>query len=110
MFAGSDFVMMPSRYEPCGLNQFYGMAYGAVPIVRSTGGLADAVEKFNVAKGTGDGFVFRDFTVDALVEAIEEAVSFFENDEAFEILQKQIMKRDDSWAGAARTLTDDVYA
>ena len=110
MFAGSDFVLMPSKYEPCGLNQFYGMAYGAVPIVRSTGGLSDAVEKYNAAKGTGDGFVFRDFTAESMIETIEEAVSFFENDEAFEQLQKKIMERDNSWSGAARRFTDEVYA
>ncbi len=109
MFAGSDFVLMPSKYEPCGLNQFYGMAYGAVPIVRSTGGLSDAVEQVNPSKGTGDGFLFRDFTVDALVSALNDAVAFYENDEAYEQLQQRIMQRDVSWGGAARTLTDEVY-
>lgn len=108
-FAGSDFVLMPSKFEPCGLNQFYAMVYGAVPIVRSTGGLADSVEPYNVAKGTGDGFVFKKYEVAEMLAAIETAVEFFGNDEAFEELQKRLMQRDVSWGVAAEIYATEIY-
>ena len=64
--AASDMFLMPSRYEPCGLNQMYSLRYGTVPIVRRTGGLADSVEHFNPESGTGTGVVFNDFDAPAL--------------------------------------------
>ena len=72
--AGSDAFLMPSRYEPCGLNQMYSLRYGTPPIVRHTGGLADTVEAYDPETGQGTGFVFHDFSPDALFEAIVRAL------------------------------------
>ena len=69
--AASDMFLMPSRYEPCGLNQMYSLRYGTVPVVRRTGGLADSVQHFNPADGTGTGVVFNDFDAPALEWATE---------------------------------------
>ena len=69
--AGSDFFLMPSRYEPCGLNQIYSLAYGTLPIVRRTGGLADTVENYNAEKGSGTGFVFDDLRPDVIYSVMK---------------------------------------
>jgi starch synthase len=100
--AGSDFFLMPSRYEPCGLNQMYSMRYGAVPIVRATGGLADTVTQARLAAGTGSGFVFRDYTPEALLKALERALAAYRKTRAFKALVVRIMGRDFSWARAAK--------
>ncbi|NLN61503.1 MAG: glycosyltransferase [Myxococcales bacterium] len=78
--AGSDFILMPSLYEPCGLPQMEGMRYGTLPIVRATGGLKDSVTHLDIAKDIGNGFVFNDFTSDALWWACVEAMNFFRSD------------------------------
>ena len=75
--AGSDMFLMPSRYEPCGLNQMYSMRYGTVPIVRATGGLDDAVMQYDAADGSGTGFKFVDFTSAAMLAALRTAVAVF---------------------------------
>ena len=69
--AGSDFFLMPSRYEPCGLNQMYSLSYGTLPIVRRTGGLADTVENYNQENGSGTGFIFDDLRPDVLYNVME---------------------------------------
>ena len=69
----ADIFLMPSRFEPCGLNQMYSMRYGTVPVVRATGGLDDTVADYNDATGTGTGFKFRPYTPPALLEAMERA-------------------------------------
>ena len=75
--AGADMFLMPSYYEPCGLNQMYSMRYATVPIVRATGGLDDTVENFDPARGTGNGFKFHDYNAGALLEKIREALYFY---------------------------------
>ena len=110
MFAGSDFVLMPSKYEPSGLNQMYGMAYGTVPIVRATGGLIDSVSQVDVAKGTGEGVLFKPYTSAAMLKAVNQALSLYEDEETFEDLQKRIMAVDVSWSNAATTYSEDIYA
>jgi len=100
--AGSDFFLMPSRYEPCGLNQMYSMRYGTIPIVRRTGGLADTVEEFNPERGTGSGFVFTDYSPGALRAALERALAAYQHTSAFKALITRVMRRDFSWAHSAR--------
>ena len=72
--AGADMFLMPSRYEPCGLNQIYSMKYGTIPVVRATGGLADTVTPVGDAKAPGTGFVFTDYTPEAFLKAIHTAL------------------------------------
>ncbi|MDR2394065.1 MAG: glycogen synthase [Treponema sp.] len=100
--AGSDFFLMPSRYEPCGLNQMYSLAYGTLPIVRNTGGLADTVENFNQDTGAGTGFMFNDLTPQAIYNTIGWAVWAYYNCRAqVEAMRIQGMKQDFSWKKSA---------
>ena len=95
---GSDFFLMPSRYEPCGLNQMYSLKYGAVPIVRNTGGLADTVENYNQKTGEGTGFVFNDLNPGVLYNVLGWAVStWYDRRKDITKLRKQGMKKDFSW-------------
>jgi starch synthase len=98
--AGSDIFVMPSRYEPCGLNQMYSMTYGTIPIVRRTGGLADTVEDSPEA-GTGTGFVFEAFEPAALLEALVRAIARFRDPAAWGGLVRRAMGRDWSWDRSA---------
>ena len=100
--AGADLFLMPSRFEPCGLNQMYSLRYGTVPIVRSTGGLEDTVDDFDPATGRGTGFKFRDYTSAALVAAVRRALSVFPDREAWRGIQRAGMRQDHSWDGSAR--------
>lgn len=108
--AGSDFFAMPSRYEPCGLNQMYSMRYGTVPIVRVTGGLEDTVFNYNpqtMHKSTG--FTFRDLYPDALLQTIRWAVSIYKSKpEDFAKLIKNGMSQDFSWEHTAK-LYEELY-
>jgi starch synthase len=96
--AGSDLFLMPSRYEPCGLNQMYSMRYGTPPIVHRTGGLADTVEPFDEASGRGTGFLFEPCTPEALRQALERALDLFRRPEPWRRLVVNGMARDFSWA------------
>lgn len=95
--AGSDVFVMPSRYEPCGLNQIYSQRYGTVPLVRRTGGLADTVDAWDPDTGRGNGFVFEDYTPEALQDALERAVAAFRDRDAWSRLVRNGMRRDLSW-------------
>lgn len=96
--AGSDFFIMPSRFEPCGLNQMYSMIYGTLPIVRATGGLVDTVKQYNEATGEGTGFVFSDATVGGLYDTIGwSCATYWDKPDAFRKLQQQAMQSDFSW-------------
>jgi len=98
--AGSDMFLMPSRYEPCGLNQLYSLRYGTVPIVRATGGLADTVEDF---KGTtGTGFVFERYDSRELLNAVQRAVAAYANEADWLKIMKAGMAKDFSWEASAR--------
>jgi len=99
--AGSDIFLMPSRYEPCGLNQMYSLKYGTVPIVRKTGGLADTVDDFNENTLEGTGFVFKEYTSEALLETIKRAVRIFGRRRVWYKIMKQGMLRDYSWENSA---------
>jgi starch synthase len=96
--AGSDMFLMPSRYEPCGLNQMYSLRYGTVPIVRNTGGLADSVRHFDPASGSGTGCVFNDYDVPAVRWAIGTALDWYAVPEIWQRLMQNAMAQDFSWA------------
>ena len=106
--AGSDLYLMPSRYEPCGLNQMYAMRYGTPPVVRATGGLADTVEEFDSMKGTGTGFLIHNHEVDDMLAALKRAMAIQRQPELWRTLQRNGMSRDFSWGRSAREY-DGVY-
>jgi starch synthase len=95
--AGSDMFLMPSRYEPCGLNQIYSLKYGTVPIVRATGGLDDTVESFDVQHGTGTGFKFEPYAGAALLDAVRLALHHFADERIWKRIQLNGMSKDFSW-------------
>ncbi|MGO8731665.1 MAG: glycogen synthase GlgA [Terriglobia bacterium] len=98
--AGSDMFLMPSHYEPCGLNQIYSLKYGTVPIVRATGGLDDTIEAFDGQSGTG--FKFSEYTGAALLLAIEQAIAAYHQPEVWQQLVSNGMEKDFSWARSAK--------
>jgi starch synthase len=106
--AGSDMFLMPSRYEPCGLNQLYSLKYGTVPIVRETGGLADTIQDYNPNTGEGTGFVFKDYDSDELLDAIKRALQVYQEKEAWTKLMKSGMQKDFSWEASAKKY-EDLY-
>jgi starch synthase len=108
--AGSDFFLMPSYYEPCGLNQMYSSLYGTLPVVRATGGLDDTVENYNEAAGSGTGFKFWDISDRALYYTMGWAVStWYDRPHHYRAMQQQGMARDFSWDASAREY-EKVYA
>jgi starch synthase len=100
--AGADMFMMPSKFEPCGLNQMYSLRYGTVPIVRAVGGLDDTVENWDAVKRTGNGFKFGPYSADALLEKIHEALFAYGDPESWRQIQQNGMRVDNSWENAAR--------
>jgi starch synthase len=100
--AGADCYLMPSRFEPCGLNQLYSLRYGTIPVVRAVGGLADTVRHFDAARGSGTGFVFRDYDVNGLLWAIREALAAFDRPADWARLRANAMAEDFSWESSAR--------
>ncbi len=100
---------MPSRYEPCGLNQMYSLRYGTVPVVRATGGLADTVREFDPIAREGNGFVFERFSPDEMVMALRRALATHSEPELWRAIQRNGMARDSSWRVAADGY-DRLYA
>ncbi len=101
--AGSDFFLMPSRYEPCGLNQIYSLRYGTLPIVRATGGLEDTVEQYDEATGQGTGFKFWEPSVPALYYTVGWAVStYYDRRHHLQQMIQRAMAQDFSWGESAR--------
>jgi starch synthase len=100
--AGADIFLMPSLYEPCGLNQLYSMRYGTIPVVRATGGLDDTVRSFDPATGFGDGFKFGSYSAAAMLEKIREALYFYSEPDVWVKIQRNAMQRDNSWSVAAK--------
>lgn len=102
IYAGSDFFLMPSVFEPCGLGQLMAMRYGSIPIVRNTGGLSDTVVHYNAPLGEGTGFLFNDFVADAMMWAVNEALKIYHADrEAMQTLVTNAMSCDFSWGKSA---------
>src|SRR5262249_41529741 len=92
--AGADIFLMPSRYEPCGLNQMYSMRYGTVPVVHATGGLADTVQEFDPQAGTGTGFRFVHHNADEFKEAIGRALGFWRDPKVWRKIMRNGMAMD----------------
>jgi starch synthase len=100
--AGSDMFLMPSRYEPCGLNQIYSLKYGTVPIVRATGGLDDTIEPWDARTGKGTGFKFSEYNGESLLLTIKEALSAYKDQTSWQVLMRNGMNKDFSWNASAR--------
>jgi len=100
--AGADMFLMPSRYEPCGLNQIYSLKYGTVPIVRATGGLDDTIEPWDARTGKGTGFKFTDYTGEALLATVKQALIAYRDQSSWQTLMRNGMGRDFSWGASAR--------
>lgn len=106
VYAGSDIFVMPSRYEPCGLGQMIAMRYGTIPVARKTGGIADTIEDYNPLTNSGTGFLFEDFSSDAMLCSIRLAISAFSCKDRWIGLIKRAMERDFSWKRSAMEYID----
>jgi starch synthase len=104
--AGADFYLMPSRFEPCGLNQIYSLRYGTIPLVRATGGLDDTIEDYNPGTGQGTGLKFEDFSADALIAKGHEAFLVYNRPEHRRRLIDNAMAANFSWETSARQYID----
>ena len=100
--AGADIFLMPSLYEPCGLNQMYSTRYGTVPVVRATGGLDDTVQDFDRVSGNGNGFKFERYAARPMLEKIHEALYCYAEPEIWTKIQRNGMRVDNSWTAAAK--------
>jgi starch synthase len=102
VYAGCDMFLMPSRYEPCGLGQMIALRYGAVPVVRRTGGLSDTVADYDPKTGQGTGFLFDEYSAPELVDCLRRALEVYGNRNKWKRLMRNGMKQDFSWARSAR--------
>jgi starch synthase len=100
--AGSDMFLMPSRYEPCGLNQIYSLKYGTVPVVRATGGLDDTIVDYNGSDGQGNGFKFTEYSAQEFLHSIKRALKIYVNKTKWARLVKNCMANDFSWEQSAK--------
>jgi starch synthase len=100
--AGSDMFLMPSKYEPCGLNQIYSLKYGTIPIVRATGGLDDTIEPWDPRTGKGTGFKFTEYKGESLLLTIRQALQAFRDRSSWEVLMRNAMGKDFSWNASAK--------
>jgi starch synthase len=110
IYAGADMFLMPSRYEPCGLEQLIAMRYGAVPLGRRTGGLGDAILDIDEHPDSGTGFLFDEFSSFALLGAFERAVRAFRHPAAWQRIQQNGMSRDYSWTASATHYVETYVA
>jgi starch synthase len=99
--AGADIFLMPSRYEPCGLNQIYSLRYGTVPVVRATGGLDDTIESFDLEHGTGNGFKFWEYSSGELLHTVRRALHYYYDESVWKRIQLNGMAKDFSWNTSA---------
>jgi starch synthase len=100
--AGSDMFLMPSRYEPCGLNQIYSLKYGTVPIVRATGGLDDTIDPWDARTGKGTGFKFTEYNGELLLTTIKDVLRAFRDQTSWQVLMRNGMAKDFSWNVSAK--------
>ncbi len=106
IYGGSDFFLMPSRFEPCGLGQLISLSYGTIPIVRKTGGLADTITEFNPKTGKGNGFVFSEYDPKALLATVQRGLAVYKNASQWTSLVKAAMQNDFSWKVSAQKYAD----
>lgn len=106
IYAGSDIFLMPSKSEPCGLSQMICSAYGAVPVVRETGGLYDTIKPYNMYNGEGNGFTFANYNAHEMKDAVKRAVDLYHDKKKWEKLQKAVMQTDFSWSASAKKYID----
>ncbi|MBN2570868.1 MAG: glycogen synthase GlgA [Ignavibacteriales bacterium] len=104
--AGSDMILIPSKYEPCGLNQMYGLMYGTIPIVRKTGGLADTIKNFDEKDFSGNGFVYEKFSISDMIKTINRAITLYSDRTLWEKLAKSGMKSNFSWTNSTGLYLD----
>ncbi|MBZ0179013.1 MAG: glycogen synthase GlgA [Melioribacteraceae bacterium] len=105
--AGADMFLMPSKYEPCGLNQMYSLVYGTIPIVRETGGLADTVENFDEKSGNGTGFVFKKYDSTEMLKEIKRAVKIYKTEpDTWQKIMKAGMKSNFTWMNSAKNYVE----
>ena len=109
IIAGADVFLMPSRYEPCGLDQLYCLRYGTVPVVRATGGLDETVKEFDPATGKGTGFKFNSYSPAELLGAVKRALSVYQQPRVWEALMKSNMALDYSWTKTAAPKYVELY-
>ncbi|HOW58179.1 MAG TPA: glycogen synthase GlgA [Candidatus Omnitrophota bacterium] len=102
IYAGSDMFLFPSYYEPCGLGQLIGLRYGAVPIGRAVGGLADTIQEFDPVLHQGNGFLFEDYSSEALLAVIRRALKIFKQEKLWKTLVENAMESDFSWTASAK--------
>jgi starch synthase len=107
--AGADIMLVPSKFEPCGLTQIYAMRYGTLPIVHATGGLADTVVDASATEGSPSGFVFNDYSAKELQTAIERATTMYRNYRRWRPMMMTAMQKDFSWAQSARQYEEVYY-
>jgi len=100
--AGADIFLMPSIFEPCGLNQMYSLRYGTVPVVHGVGGLDDTIQPYTARARRANGFKFREATGDALLRTMRQAIRLYPNRPVWESLMRQGMSEDHSWQTSAR--------
>jgi starch synthase len=109
IYAGSDIFLMPSRFEPCGLSQMISLRYGTIPLVRSVGGLADTIEDYNPETDIGNGFSFKPYHAQELLNTITRAVGIYrQRRDLWQRLMDRAMKSDFSWERSAKEYVD-VY-
>ncbi|MDD4264037.1 MAG: glycogen synthase GlgA [Firmicutes bacterium] len=106
IYAGSDFILMPSMFEPCGLTQLIALRYATLPIVRETGGLKDTVLSFNEYTGEGNGFSFLNYNAHDMLNTITRALSFYNKEPVWTTLRQRAIKEDNSWTLSAKAYSD----
>lgn len=110
IYAGADALLVPSRFEPCGLTQLIAMRYGTIPVVRETGGLFDTVPAYNVETGEGNGFTFKSYNAHDMLDAVRRGESLFHNKEHWTALQKSVMAYDSSWKRSVQEYWDIYHS
>jgi len=106
ILAGADFLLVPSKSEPCGELQMYGLKYGTIPVVRATGGLDDTILEFSQDASKGNGFKFREYTPEALITTLRDALAVYSNQALWELLRNNAMRADYSWVYTAKKYLD----